>query len=196
MERINSMIINEKYTESIDALKNAMDALMKLNYPFSKIRAIYAELYIANELIEFEPKIGMDRGEFTSADIYMKKVDKSVEVKACEQGIMTFKAKWTWTFQQKQISEKKFDFVCLIGFCKESYIVDKVFILKYEEIEGLRIRKDPVRKDGSLYIDFYDNLDIYREDITNGGIEIEDKLVHNPSEFELKNRLKGLFHSP
>lgn len=77
----------------IDSLRKAINELERINYPIGKLRSVYAELYVANKLAKFSPQIGAER-EDKSADIYLAKIGKRVEVKSSEKGQMCDPALW------------------------------------------------------------------------------------------------------
>ncbi|MDI6888116.1 MAG: hypothetical protein QMC78_00255 [Methanocellales archaeon] len=178
-----------KLNETLKSLEETMDELKELGYPIGRVRSIYGELYTAKKLIDLQPQVGRDR-EYTRADIYLSKICKLVEVKSCEKNKMTENATWVWTFGEKQIT--KFDYAVLIGFGENSFDIEKVFVLSHNELEGWPVRKDNVRKKGTVYISYYDNFEDYEKDVEedvkkgvkNAEIEIEKELNKYSEKFE------------
>jgi hypothetical protein len=64
-----------------------------------ELRSAFAEIYVANRLARFNPQLWNER-ENLNADIYLKKLDKRVEVKST---MLKEDAFWDWAFQFSQI---------------------------------------------------------------------------------------------
>ena len=108
-----------------------MKDLEEIGYPIGKLGAMYAELYVANELSRFSPEIGYERKSKT-ADIYLSKIGKTVEVKAHEKGLFSGEEDYAWAIQSDQLKAHKFDYCVLIGYSK-SLQIEKLFVLTYED---------------------------------------------------------------
>jgi len=173
--------------ETLKSLERAMNKLKELGYPIGRVRSIYGELYVTKKLTNLKPQVGGSRKYNTSADIYLEEINKYVEVKSCEKHKMTENATWVWTFGEKQIKDRKFDYAVLIGFGENSFNIEKVFVLSCNELADLRLREDSVRKEGTVYISYYDNPKDYEKDIQDKEIEdvkIEKELNKYSEKFE------------
>ena len=115
--------------DSIALLLDHFEEIIKLSVKTGmgispNIGSKYAEVWVADKLRQFEPQLGKLR-EKTSADIYLKKIEKGVEVK-----YSTLKnGRWGWAFGEgTQFLKDKFDFCVLVAARKDG-IPEKSFVI-------------------------------------------------------------------
>lgn len=107
----------------------------------------FGEVWVANQLVDFNPKIGDMRGrKIRSADLYLSKIDKRIEVKTARPMKDKHTGIYYWGFSfttGKQITQNKFDFCVLLrldinGKVKGSFIlgIDEIDIGKIEKRES------------------------------------------------------------
>jgi len=114
-------------------LGKAIHAVEELNRSIGQLRAIYTEVYVAQKLKMYNPQLGYDR-EVRTADIYLAKSEKRVEVKADEKGVFSGEADFAWSFSPKQL-EGKFDYCVLVGY-SGSLDIEKVFVFSADDFAG------------------------------------------------------------
>lgn len=170
----------------------------------TSVGAKFAELYVASELWEHEPKLGKQRLDTAvrnprSCDIILAKTEKKLEVKwsmfhhgtndpfARRCGGIPF---WGWGFSKgKQFKDKKFHYCILIAAKKDGAYPEHIFVIKSEEMTedtmgGLR--KSGVDPKGSYYIEFSHNENFYyrRSWHPRGPSPLEEDLFKNRDKYQ------------
>jgi hypothetical protein len=140
-------------------LKQVLTILLK--FPELSVAPLigkYGEFFAVNKLWKYGPKLGNFRKD-KSADIYLEKNGKRVEVKTgVYKKLPNGAYGWGWGFGNgNQI--KKFDFAILIALDKKYIKPKHIFILTQEEMLKLNVRKGgiPTEKE-TYYLNFYDNF--------------------------------------
>jgi len=168
----------------ISSLKKCIKLFDKEGISCRELRSRYAEIYVASRLLRYNPQLGNKR-EDTGADIYLKKIGKRIEVKAGKKYSMTGNADWAWTFGVKQISDKKFDFCVLLGF-EDEIDLKEVFILSYDDIKNIPLKRPDLQTEDSTYIAYYKD---YKNKVSKKEQKkciVEYKLNTQPKEYENK----------
>jgi hypothetical protein len=165
----------------------------------------YAELFVAAELWELEPKLAGERKSVKSVknpgscDEVLAKTGKKLEIKWSmlhhrqddpfvkgSQGIPF----WNWGFSSgKQFIEGKFDYCVLLAAEKDKALPRHIFVIKLEEMTEKEMdgqRKSVVYSKGSFFIEFSPDCDFYckRKWCPKGPSPLEEKLCKNKEKYE------------
>ncbi len=157
--------------------------------------ARFSEIWVANRLIDFDPKIGNDRPSPKKADIYLPKKGKWVEVKARREKLNkdTGIPHWKFLFGDgSQIKKGLFDYcvmVCMDKFAKpvQSYILA---LDEFENFEQLS-RMSKSHREMRYYIIISESIDQYRKliqvlrekDESWAETDLELKIHRRPSDY-------------
>jgi hypothetical protein len=156
----------------LESLGQAVHDVEKLNRSIGQLRAIYTELYVAKKLEKCEPQLGYDR-EVRTADIYLARSGKLVEIKADEKGVFSGEADFAWSISPKQL-DGKFDYCVMIGY-SESLKIEKVFVFTAKDF-----KKEP--KHNPEFI--RDLAGVCYGQTYRGHTPLEKRLHLHPEEFE------------
>lgn len=171
----------------------------------SSIGAKFAELYVASELWEHEPKLGKQRGDVkgiehpASCDIVLARTGRKLEVKWAMfhhdpkdsylkgSGGIPY---WGWGFSSgKQFKDKKFDYCILIAAEEDGAYPKHIFVIRCDEITEDSLggpRKSAVYTKGSYYIEFSHNKKFYhkRKWHRKGPSKLEKDIFENREKYE------------
>ncbi len=178
-------------------LKQVLDVLHNNGLEDRVLRSKYAEFLVAREIAlrGYDVQVLNER-DVKSADIYIPKIDRRVEVKSgvfkVESGIMTTDASFG---KGNQIKERKFDicvFVAFDGINPEFYIFTLNELLEVGENERVNIADHPNTNPCLLilcknYEDYEKYLKMHNEKMLN----IEIDLHKNPKKY--KDRWDKIF---
>ena len=146
-----------------------------------QIGSKYGELFVANELWEYEPKFGNLRKTLrdihnpTSSDIVLYKTKKKIEVKWAmlhhRSGEYYFESRgripyWGWGFSNgSQFSKDKFDYCVLLAAHKDEARPEHIFVLKLREMkEFMKPRvSGEAGKEKSFFIETSDERDFLQK---------------------------------
>jgi hypothetical protein len=171
----------------------------------TSVGAKFAELYVASELWEHEPKLGQQRGKIkevkhpASCDVVLAKTGKKLEVKWAvfhyiESDPFVKRSSeipfWGCGFSGgKQFKDKKFDYLVLIAAERDGAHPEHIFVIKCEEMTEKTmggLRRSSVFTKGSFYIEFSHDKDFYykRKWHPKGPSPLEEDLFKNSEKYE------------
>jgi hypothetical protein len=199
------MDANELKNKILPYLEHLIDFSFQNNLNLhTSIGGKYAELFVATELWEHEPKLAGEREKVKevknpkSCDIVLAKTKKKIEVKwgmlhhdkddpfvKGSQGIPF----WGWDFSGgKQFIDKRFDYCVLLAAKKDKACPQHIFVIKCEEMNEEKMggeRRSSVYTRGSFYIEFsYDKEFYFRRKWFKGFSPLEEKLFNDREEYE------------
>lgn len=164
----------------LNTLEKTINYLAKSGYQIGKLRAIYAEHYVASRLATLFPQLGEDRC-VKSADIYLAAINKRVEVKATQKGSFCLEgADWCWAINPEQLKKRKFDYCVMIGFDdKEPLKIVKELVFSYNDFGG-----EPSEREDFMHESA--GLCYYSEGYSGSLTRLERKLREHPNSYEAR----------
>ncbi len=151
----------------------------------------WAKEFVKEKLQKYKPQIGDER-ENKNADIYLKEIDKGVNVRWAsfreEEGRF-----WSWGLGDgEQIKNKGYDYYVLVA-CDENRDVKHCFVFTYDEMSKLEPRNGGMFEH-KYYITFYDGSGKYNDALAcdpNEKSELERDLNENSGKYDNKwDRIK------
>ncbi len=170
----------EEYTEfkeMLILLKKTVKKMEKLEVSHGNIRGKYAEIHVAYKLRKYISQIDQER-DIKSADIYLLKLGKRVEVKSS-----IFKGDyWAWSFGFKQLTNNKFDYCVLIGF-NNNGAIGKTFVLTFDELKIHPLKREESLVGTNTYI-MYSTAYKKSNEYKTRESKVELDLNLNPKKYE------------
>lgn len=151
-----------------------------------------SEIWVADKLINFDPKLGNNRPQPAKADIYLANIKKWIEVKASRLRSEGKYHWWDFNFGDgKQIKDKLFDYCVLV--CMDEYgKPQSAYVFKINELdlsEWEKRESDRGRKEFVLII--CEDLQQYRKLIQHGKKEWDPSWVETKIEEEIHKNPKN-----
>jgi hypothetical protein len=140
------------------ALKKTLKTMSILDMRGSRVGGLFAEIYVLNRLLEFEPQIGQER-EKKSCDLYLNKIGERIEVKWSQfepvKKSKTTKMMWGWSLNQlDKPKEERPDYFILVGAKENDHSgIGCVFPLSCEAFNGVSKRMGLGHK--QKYVEIY-----------------------------------------
>jgi len=177
--------MNKKSLAKItELLEESLEELARLELKDKSIRCKYAEYLVAKKLTEnkHEVEILGERGNNRSADIYLPKTGRRVEVKSsCFHDAGWADASFS---DGNQIKENRFDYCVWVLFDEKIAKPKHFFVFKKDELEELKkIRKGAGRhKTNNCLLLLAPKLSDFADYVTP--FNIEKKLITHRKQFE------------
>ena len=133
--------MDSKLEAALGSLKSAVRDVQALDRSIGQLRAVYTEILVASRLSDMAPQQGYQR-EDSSADVYLGKIRKRVEVKADEKGVFSGAGEYPWAISPNQLKKPKIDYKVTVGY-SGSLNVEKVFVFTAEDF-----KREPVHNPG------------------------------------------------